>query len=181
MRKSFDEIGKRWYDFDSQLEKAIYSYLCCIRVKRKITQKLTEDLKFNSYQQWKQYIYDKYQAYDKDKLNEFSRYLNQNIRNTIPTREYWQIVVTAVITMLFTMLFDRVFKINAKWFDDIPIWGIVILVLVGEIFFILLLIFLIIQTMYPLIDYSVDENFYRDYQEIIDEIICTKVIEDKVD
>lgn len=175
-KKSFDEMGKRWYDFDSQLEKAIYSHLCWTRVKRKISRKLTEDLKFHSYQQWKCYIYDKYQAYDKEKLDEFSRYLNQNIRNTKPSLKYWAIMATALITIAFTSLIDRI--INIKLSADIPIWGMIILVLVGEIFFILLLFSVIIQTMYPIFDNSADENLYEDYKEIIDEIMRTKIKEE---
>lgn len=35
--KNFDEIGKKWYGFDNKLEKIIYRYLCCYRIKKKGT------------------------------------------------------------------------------------------------------------------------------------------------
>lgn len=89
---------------------------------------LGDDLRFETYQQWKQYVCNKFINYRTEELMEFSRYLNYEKRSTRP--------------MLF----------------------------------ILLLSFSIIKMMYPIFDNNIDENFYADYKEIIDDVIKERVV-----
>lgn len=165
--KSFKEIGKRWYDFDFELERTIYCYLCCSREKKRKIRKLDEKLKFESYQEWKKYVKNKYDNFSKDMLVEFSRYLNQRIRNTLPGHEYWIIVATVSLTMAFTEIIDVVLS-KLMEFSGMSM---IIAILLSSIFIVLPMIFIMVQTFYPLFDNNIDENLLKDYKEIIDEIV----------
>ncbi len=171
--KSLKEIGKRWYDFDFVLERTIYCYLCCSREKKRKIRKMDEKLKFESYQQWKKYIWDKYEGFDKDKLYEFSRYLNQRIRNIRPNREYWSIVATVLLTLAITKIVD-VYLNSQINFKDIPA---IVVVLLLPVLVVLSLVIIMIQTFYPMFDTNIDENLLKDYKEIIDEIVKAKIEE----
>lgn len=119
--KTLDEIGKRWHEFNLKSEKNIYCYVCCKRVKKKALRDLNEELKFETYQQWKQYVCNKYQNYNIDELIEFSRYLNQMIRNLKPSHEYSSIVASALTSVIFTVTFNWVFN-TYKDFSNLPLW-----------------------------------------------------------
>lgn len=172
-RKTLKGIGKRWYDFDFGLERNIYCYLCCIRVKSRKLPKLNKELKFESYQQWNKYVRNKYENFDKDILIEFSRYLNLRMRNISPDHEYWSITATVVLTVFLTSLFDKVFSqhINLEGLSGISA---IVVILILELFVAIPIIFVIVQTMKPIFDSSVDDNFLRDYKEIIDQLITEK-------
>lgn len=172
-RKTLKEIGKRWYDFDFGLERNIYCYLCCIRVKSRKLRKLNKELKFESYQQWNKYVRNKYENFNKDILIEFSRYLNQEIRNVRPDHEYWIIAATVVLTVILTGLFDKVLNLKIS-FDGISVISVIVVIFLLELLVAIPIIFVIFQTMIPIIDSSVDENFLRDYKEIIDQLITEK-------
>lgn len=64
------------------IEQSIYYYVCCIKGKGRALRKLDKELEFELYLEWKQYIFDKYKSI------EFSRYLNQKIRNIKSDYEY---------------------------------------------------------------------------------------------
>lgn len=166
--KTLDEIGKRWYDFDYKLERVIYCYLCCckIRVKHfaRDLRKLDEGLKFESYQEWKQYVCNKYQNYRTEELSEFSRYLNQRIRNKSPFNESLNILCTAVIALVLTKVFEMfIFNYEELYMKFI-----------GFISYIVLawpLAYGVVRILYPIFDSNVEKNFFADYKEIIDEMI----------
>ena len=170
--KTLDEIGKRWHDFDIKSEKIIYCYLCCNRYRliNKKLRNLNDDLKFEEYRQWKYYICNKYQNYSKEKLIEFSRYLNLKIRNIKPSHEYWIIMATAFLSMLLTKAVEIVTGIQ-KDFSNYSVWITLSVTLVVEALVIMLLIYLIVKIVYPIYDNHFDENFLIDYKEIIDDII----------
>lgn len=172
-KRSPKERGKRWYNFDFQFEKAIYDYLCCKRVKKKMLRKLDEDLKFESYQQWKQYVVDRYQKLSVAKLTEFSRFLNQEIRDLKPSHEYWSIMGSALMAVIFSNVIDVALRTKVD-FKGIPVWGIFIIITLVEIVTVLVVLFCIVQTMNPIFDNSASEGLLRDYKEIIDGIISEK-------
>lgn len=172
-KRSPKERGKRWYNFDFQFEKAIYDYLCCKRVKKKMLRKLDENLKFESYQQWKQYVVNKYQKLSVAKLTEFSRFLNQEIRDLKPSHEYWSIMGSALMAVIFTNIIDVAVRAEVD-FNGIPAWAIFIIIVFIEIVIVLLVLFCIVQTMGPIFDNSASEGLLRDYKEIIDGIISER-------
>lgn len=170
MKRSLDSIGKRWHEFDIKLERNIYRYVCCAKMNRITAWRLDKNLKFETYQQWKNYIVNKYENVDKDMLIEFSRYLNQNVRNMKPTHEYWGIAATVVLTLALTKMVDAFLntQMDSKGISAIGT------AIVFEIFVVIFLAIIIVQTMKPIFDNNIDENFLRDYKEIIDEIITRK-------
>lgn len=168
--KTLDEIGKRWHDFNFKSEKTIYLYLCCKHIKRKELRNLNDDMKFKEYRQWKDYICDKYQNCSKDKLIEFSRYLNLKISDIKPSHEYWTIMSTAFLSMLFTTVINGVMGIH-KEFSNYSVWITLLVTLVLGALFIIPLIYLIIKIVYPIYDNHFNEDFLKDYKEIIDDII----------
>ncbi|MBD5513699.1 MAG: hypothetical protein HDR06_03340 [Lachnospiraceae bacterium] len=131
--KTLEEIGKRWYDFDYKIERTIYCYLCCYHIRERGAarnlRQLDEQLKFETYRQWKQYIGSKYINYSRDKLNEFSRYLNQMIRNKRPFDKALNILSTAVITLICTELFN-VFLSTYEELNEKFVWLILCMLLV---------------------------------------------------
>lgn len=170
MKRSLDSIGKRWHEFDFNLERNIYRYVCCAKMNWKTAWRLDKNLKFETYQQWKNYIINKYENVDKDMLIEFSRYLNQNARNLKPTHEYWVMAATAVLTLALTKMVDAFLyaQMDSKGISAI------VTVVVFEIFVVIFLAIIVIQTMKPIFNNNVDEYFLRDYKEIIDELITKK-------
>lgn len=172
-RKTIEYIGKRWYGFDFQFEKTIYCYLCCIYVERKRLKNLDDNLKFESYYKWKQYICNKYKDYSKEMLMEFSRYLNQRMRNIRPEHKYWDIMVTIILTIILTKLID-VFLNTRIDFTYMPILISIIETAFIEIFAMLTLVFITFNTFSLLYDKNIDDNFLHDYKEIIDGYICER-------
>lgn len=170
--KTLDEIGKRWHNFDFKFEKTIYCYLCCNRNRKinKEIKRLTDDLKFEEYRQWEHYICNKYQNYSKDKLIEFSRYLNLQIRYIKPSYEYWSIMATAFLPIVFTMIINFVMGIYTD-FSNNSVWIMLLATMLIEFFITIFLVYFIIEIVNPIYDNHFDENFLRDYKEVIDEII----------
>lgn len=168
--KTLDEIGKRWHNFDFKSEKIIYYYLCCKQIKKKELQNLNDDLKFVEYRQWKHYICDRYQNCSKDKLIEFSRYLNLLISDIKPSHEYWSIMATAFLSMVFTNVINFFIEIYTD-FSNNSVWIVLPITMLIEFFITIFLIYSIIEIMNPIYDNHFDENFLRDYKEIIDDII----------
>lgn len=171
--RTLDSIGKRWYNFDFYSEKNIYCYLCCVDSRKKKIKKLDEKLKFVSYSQWKQYICNKYENYDKDELEEFSRYLNQRIRNIKPGREYLNIILPCFITLAFTISIDKILDLNLNT-TSISNLGSVIIIIFLSILFIISMFSIIRNTFLPIKENSGDTNLLIDYKEIIDEMISVK-------
>lgn len=166
--RNLDNIGKDIYNFDFSLEKNVYKNLCCFNVKD-----LDEQLKFNSYKEWNQYITNKYsnlEEYPTDKLKEFSRYLNQRLRINKPNHEYWNICITVIITWFFTKLLDWIFA--SYIYDQNFSFATNVITAIFVTVILIVLIFFLLWKMYdPILDSNIEESFLIDYKEIIDEMI----------
>lgn len=174
-KRTLDVIGKEEYNFDFQLEKNIYKNLCCIHVKKKHIRKLKqENLKFNTYSAWKKYIFNKYKNCNREQLLEFSKYLNQGIRNTEPSGKYWELVVPVIMTLVLTSFLNFFGSVKLD-LSGIPIIDILVCVVIIGIFIgiipMVLTIVLIWNTIKLMFDNHTDKIFFIDYKEIIDEMI----------
>ena len=89
------------YKFDESYEMNIYKYLCCRKMKKKIKEKMDNDIKFITYHQWENYIQNKYKNLNKYELKEFSHFLNLKSRNLKPEYEYWRIVIPILFYYYF--------------------------------------------------------------------------------
>ncbi len=167
-KRTLENIGIRWHNFDFQLEKDIYCYLCCNRMKKRALKKLNDELKFVSYLQWKQYVYRKYENCNKDELIEFSRYLNQRIRNKKPYREFIVILLSAIVSFLVTKTVDAFYSLNSRLSNTVSETIVVVFAVIPLTFF-------LIQIFTPILEDNIEENFLKDYKEIIDEIMSEKV------
>lgn len=172
-KKRLDDIGKNYYDFDFGKEEAIYTYLCCKRVKRKEIHKLDNDLKFNYYRDWKNYVEEKYKKCRTEKLIEFSRYLNQKIRDISPDYEYWKLSIPVILSVLIMGIIDIVDGI-LKLKLPFSVYSIIILMIIIILFLALPTLYAIWTTMIPLWDNNHRKSFLIDYKEIIDQIIGEK-------
>lgn len=170
--RTLDNIGIRWHDFDFQLEKNIYCYLCCNKMKKRALKKLDEKLKFVLYSQWKQYICNKYANYNRDELIEFSRYLNQRIRNIKPLREFIRLCLSAIITLVISKIMEVFHSIDTTGLNSML--SITIIEYMVIVLIVISVVFLLIETFIPIREDNVNENFLKDYKEIIDEIISAK-------
>lgn len=172
-KRTIDNIGKKIYEFDFILEKIIYEYLCFSHMKKKELKKLDEKLKFVTYKEWKKYILDKYKGYEEEKLIEFSRYLNQRIRNVEPAFMYLQVHIPVMATIIFTKAFDFIFETKLV-FSGTPKIFVAAFVLLFDICVIMPLIFFVWHTFKPFRENCVEKNFLKDYKEIIDNLINSK-------
>lgn len=171
-RKKLNKLGEECYGFDFKLEKNIYCYLCCVRMNSLKLRNLKAEFRFDFYQQWKRYVRNNNEKFDKDKLIEFSRYLNLKIKNTNPSREYWNISATVLLSVIITNIFDEVLSMKF----DLQGVSLLVAILIIEFLIVIPIGLIISQTMKPLFDSHLDENFLKDYKEIIDEIIKEREI-----
>lgn len=164
--RSLDIIGKRRYDFDFQLEKIIYCWVCCLYVKKKKLKKLDNNLKFNSYKQWKEYIQNKYSSCNNETLFEFSKYLNQRIRIVKPSEEYWKLVTPVLMTLVITKWMEAFLSIETGLSEVSFLVVLFAIVLIMISYF-----FLIWKLTTPILESSIEEYMLEDYKEIIDGMI----------
>lgn len=173
-KKSIEKIEKKYYNFDLQIEKSIYEYVCHVRVRGRRVKKLNNELRFKTYREWKSYVRGKYENFESDRLIEFSRYLNQRIRSIKPNHEYKSIAVTVVLTVAFTKWMEALLNTHGDLSGMLSTCEVAnllaVVAFIGALFE-----YLIFYTWNYLFGDSMDENFYLDYKEIIDEIIEEKL------
>lgn len=177
-KKTLNEIGIQKYHFDLQIELVIYKELCCINLKRderKIKEEKKAEIKtVNSYGEWKKGIVIRYRGYDREYLMEFSRYLNQRIRNVKPGQEYWKIVAPVILTISITEITSKLMTIIADMNEYSGLLFKVSIELFLIIMFIMFLLIVVWQTIEPVRDNMIEENLFVDFKEIIDELITER-------
>lgn len=166
--RSIKKLGEEFYGFYQEEEKRIYMYLCRKRLTKKEIEKIDSNLKFETYEEWVQYINHKYEKFSNEKLLEFSYFLNQNMRNIKPGHEYLNIVIPAMVTLIFDALFDIIVET-----PNIPIHSAIeflieIIVIIGFLFLGQYIMSEVSKHIWDNVD---GENFYLDYKEIIDRMI----------
>ena len=167
--RSIKKVGKENYNFDFELEKGIYYYLCCVPIKKKESKKIKEELQFESYREWKNYIWNKYCDYSDEGLFEFSRYLNQCIRNIEPNHEFSNIMISIIPAISFTKLVEVLFTNKNDFIGSSKlVIFVVILIMIGALA--VYMFFVVWNIITPLWKYNREENFLKDYKEIIDDM-----------
>lgn len=164
-KREIGDRGERWFGFHYDTERTIYGYVCCVYVKKGKLRKLSDKLKFESYHQWKQYIINKYKCFELDTLIEFSRYLNQRIRSVKPGYEFNSITAAAIMSWVVTKLMEDFIEVEMAVKSNI-ICSMVTVIVTAAI------VWAIVNLWYKCFwNNNTEENFYKDYKEIIDEII----------
>ncbi len=164
-RMSMEKLGKEYYDFDFLEEKNIYKYLCRRHMKKNSIKKMDNNLKFETYEQWKRYIFNKYKDYQNEKLIEFSYFINQKIRDVKPRREFWNIIITIIVTLNVEKILEDISNISGTSILE-KIGGVIALIVI-----IMVVVWFIIWITGRIFDEADEENLYRDYKEVIDEMI----------
>lgn len=169
-KKSIYDIGREKYNFDYQEEIIRYKALCCMHLKRKEIKKLKFDKSLNSYKDWKEYIFHKYEEFDKEDLVEFSRFLNCIQRDETLEHNFFWMLISAFVSLVITAILNALVEIidtSLAEGDDFFLMRIVLCILTVSV------------TMYyfvmrPIRKKDTKENLISDYKEIIDEMALNK-------
>ena len=169
--KTLAQIGTEKYKFDFYSEQIIYKDLCCLRLNWREKRKLSKLQKYYRYRDWKNYIEKKYKAAGKEALIEFSRYLNQQLRNREISRDYWKLAIPVVFTISVTEVLSKLLPILYDMYGEYGNFVNVIVVSLAIVLFMIFIMFVIWNTMEPMWESNTEKNFLSDYKEIIDELI----------
>ena len=158
--------------FDLRQELHIYKYVCREKMnckERKELKKNNKEHMYTTYAQWREYVEKKFGSYSKKELEEFSRYLNHRIRTNEPGKEYWNILISALMACVITVIMNGINeiisgqKMPSLLANSIYVcWGVSIVSITW--FFTLKL------SLGILWGENTNKNFYIDYKEIIDEM-----------
>lgn len=152
--------GKYTFDtffFDEKKEKAIYDYLCKKKLNRKL---LIDEVKFESFHSWEQYIVNRYEAYSKASLIEFSKFLNWSLREAKKYDNSFKEVFVIFLSGAFGAAINDFFSSK---FENITAFFVAVVSLLS----------LLIYGIMLLIRNGERENiyFYEDVKDIIDKMI----------
>lgn len=164
-KKCYIQIGKEEYDFDIENELLEYKYLCCARMKRKEWRQCKKKSMPYSYHQWKESIKQKYVPYSIEQLEEFTRYLELGIVKNNATKESGNIFYAALASGVIAVYFGELTDLQSQE---------IIYVIIGSVFIILMLGFIIYAIVPPIFDDNLEGNLYKDYKKIIEQIIMEK-------
>lgn len=165
--KRSNNIRKNAYDFDLKEEEKIYKYVCG-RMTNREKKKMSENNKFTSYGCWKKYIVDKYEDYSYERLVDFSHFLNQKIRNIKLEDDYWIILIPVTLAIILDKFMNEFTEIMNMEINSI-LHGIINLFAISIV--LVMVIFMIAKLGIQLVKVREQENLYKDYKEIIDEMI----------
>lgn len=175
-KRNLDSIGKVQYGFNLEYEKGIYLHACTYHMTKKQKEALEEKHKFNTHQEWREYIRNKYAYMGKVGLERFSRYLNQKARTVELNNSYFVLCISAALSVLLAELLKFLFVENlpveydGSWQSWLKILGYTLLC-VGSVFFAVGVVFK--RTADETYNYGVEKNLIIDYKEVIDEMIVS--------
>lgn len=200
-KRTLNNKGKEVYDFNYESEKDIYKYVCYMHVgKIKLRELEKKKCKFDTYMSWEQYVRNKCSKFPLEKLNEFSRYLNQRKRNLKTNIECWKIVAAVLLTFLVTdivskcivelttLLADtsseiikllKVINISSLLIGDYVVL-IVTMVVLLMIFGVSIVgvIYAVRDVISPIWENDTEENLLADYKEIVDKMIIERLADE---
>lgn len=169
-KRNLDNVGRDKYRFDFRFEKCVYKYLCMNRLNRREKKRLTDEVKFVYYRDWKDYICRKYKDYSKEDLQEFSRYLQQRTRGLQPGIDYWKGFVSGVLALMLSsvangVVFNKFDLQGNKWCG-------ILLMFIMELVVIVFIFAIVYITMSPMYEMNTEYNLCEDYKEIIDGLLA---------
>lgn len=150
--------------FDVEKEKIVYTYLCKDKLGRKQRKLLTDETKFNSFRSWEQHITNRYNAYNKESLIEFSKFLNFLLRDAERVTDYSKNICLAYLSSAFSVIVTTVFSQSIE--DKVAF-------IVAIIFMPIILAILVVQ-IYSSYGDNKSVYFYKDVKEIIEKLIRSK-------
>ncbi|MBP3505964.1 MAG: hypothetical protein J6K43_06135 [Lachnospiraceae bacterium] len=162
MRNKRSSEWNKNFNFNVSQEKVIYRYVC--REKIEYFRKRDLVYKFDTYMEWKNYVRNKYMAYNEKSLMEFSRYLNYQLRRQPDING----VFALCLAPLYTWVINFYFEIQTANISKI----VFVIIIIP---WVLLLCWMLKETINMSTGDKMNRAFYEDYKEIIDELILEKL------
>lgn len=148
-----------------------YKKLCGYRIKEKELIKYEKERIPSSYYQWRNNIKAKYNDYERCQLEAFIGYLELGIRENSVFDKLNSIVFSSIFATVYGILMSDFIKALSKY-KDIIVVSIVAIVMGIAIVFVVVMF---IGNMYiPLSNNDLEKNLYKDYQDIIKQIVDEK-------
>lgn len=167
-------IGNEYFEFNSNYEQKIYDYLCCNGSNKKL-KKLKKCLgknAFTRYCDWENYVRNKYNNYDDVMLNEFSRHLNQRIRNNEPGKKIDTMMAEVSLSFILTAITTSFISIKVDNTIGLPILFITVFLMISTIVF---WAGIIITKIYDSLSNRIKQQYFlTDYKEIIDNMLSER-------
>lgn len=173
--------GKRYFDFDEELEKNIYFFICKENIGNKYLKKLEKKkVLYDTYSQWNDYVTCKYKAYSLKSLKEFAAYLKQRARKmhvySIFAEQNMAPFIIGFVTAVMAEPFGTLIAQYANMLKADLISGLVAYA------FLLVFILIISGLVVPIINSIIDnitnratkKAFFEDYINVIEELIVEK-------
>lgn len=166
-------IGKDNFEFDYEKELEGYKFLCGKKVKKDNYVLLRNDERYSSYSKWKGSIVKQYKNCSNEFLVNFSRYLNQGLRNTKPNQKVNEMIITALVAFFFTFLLNIILKFKVEKFDisSFFVAKLIIAIVLVIIACVCLVAYVMNIMITPIWEQDTVRCFWKDYKEIIDQII----------
>ena len=165
------------YEFQYAEEKRIYKIICG-KSKRKKGD-LPECFRFNSYYEWKNYVWSKYEKYNCQQLNNFLHFLKMQLRKIKQAQQFRDLIYAPIMVALITQMIEKMPSLKNEEIEintSITAKVAFILVVIITIFS----IYIFVRDMiYFFNSNSEDKDMYEDYISIIQEIIHSKENEEK--
>lgn len=167
-------IGNEYFEFNSNYEQKIYDYLCCNGSNKKLKKlkKCLGENAFTRYCDWENYVRNKYNNYDDVMLNEFSRHLNQRIRNNEPGKKIDTIMAEVSLPFILTAITTSFISIKVDNTIGLPIIFITIFLMISTIVFGM---GIIITKIYDSLSNIIKQQYFlTDYKKIIDNMLSER-------
>lgn len=164
-KKCIHQIGKQKYEFDKTEELLKYKYLCGAKMGRIEWIKCGKRSMPYSFYEWKESIQQKYNPCSIEQLEEFARYLELGIKDNNASKDSANIIFAALASSAMAVTFGKLVEIQSIK---------LISFIIDVVFAILALIVIIYCIYFPLYNDNLEKNLYKDYQDIIKQIIDEK-------
>lgn len=172
-KRTLNNIDEKEYDFDANLQRAVYCYVFCIRNKN--SKSLPKELKFDSYQEWKLNLISKYKSYSIGDLEEFSRHLRHRARNNEPSKISLEVLFPVILSIGLTFFTNSFMELNTT--KGVSQLQSVMIVILSVLIWAIGMAIIIWTTIQPIWENHNTAIFFEDYKEVIDEIIEIKKTE----
>ncbi len=101
------------YDFNAEKEYYIYRFACGLKMKKK-EQLLIGENKFNTYEEWAEYVRAKYSHITTGSLERFLRYLRYLLRSSLKIEISYSTVLIP-LTIVFITIYMEKYIIDLKY------------------------------------------------------------------
>jgi len=182
-KMSYKSYWERMLGYNYDTEFAIYNFLCDQKINIKALKRVPVNKRFDTYFAWENHVISLYCNAPLSELREFHKYLNNKSRiNNNNSNLNINILIPIMITIISVVIIPIIFKIpNNLGLGDTFVKSILLVIIF------LALVYLVIGSILWLVSFATktfvntkqEEFYYKDYMEIINEILEEKEIQRK--